>query len=408
MEEIENNQEVQMEHSSGFGAALGVVGVIGMSAAVWNNGYRMGRMGNLWRKVKNAEIVNKLVEGEKIAGNFKLPFTDVTTRFGVGERINTMLRGSPEAVGGFGFSKGHKTMFGLSEGRGLGYNFSFDKRILDDIESGFIDKDLLKKNFLERHAVLDKEGKFLKGKKKNLTKEEFSSLLNDSINKEKYFLSEQSTYKFSRKEANALVDDILGDIRKGRMSTGRKKVIITKELGEEIKKELSEKMFKKENGTLVSNITKEGFEEIGKSLKKKGIRIAETEMEKIATKTIEKRAAKFVVAKGAKYTALTPMLAAGPVGAAVAGVVGAGFAAFDIITGVKMVSDLNNEIYNAKKEKNKTLSMKGRSENYERASNSISMQAASSSFQTLQQTNFGLSNLLRTKNMAGSFLSEKL
>ena len=205
-----------------------------------------------------------------------------------------------------------------------------------------------------------------------------------------------------------MVDDILGDIRKGRMSTGRKKVIITKELGEEIKKELSEKMFKKENGTLVSNITKEGFEEIGKSLKKKGIRIAETEMEKIATKTIEKRAAKFVVAKGAKYTALTPMLAAGPVGAAVAGVVGAGFAAFDIITGVKMVSDLNNEIYNAKKEKNKTLSMKGRSENYERASNSISMQAASSSFQTLQQTNFGLSNLLRTKNMAGSFLSEKL
>ena len=73
-----------------------------------------------------------------------------------------------------------------------------------------------------------------------------------------------------------------------------------------------------------------------------------------------------------------------------------------------MVSDLNNEIYNAKKENNKMVSAKGRSESFEIASNQVSMSAASSGFQTIQQSNFGLSNLIRTKNMAGSFLSEKL
>ena len=359
-------------------------------------------MGNLWRKGKNTEIVNKLVEGEKIAGNFKIPFTDLPTRFGIGERINTMLRGSPEAVGGFGFSKGEKLFLGLSEGRGLGYNFSFDKRILDDIESGVIDKDLLKKNFLERHAVLDKEGKFLKGKKRNLTKEEFSNLLNDSINKEKYFLKESATKKISKKETNKITRGIIDDLEKeGKKFTKKERVLINKEF--------KKTMFNKESSDVfTSKITQGAFKESIANLEKQGIKIAEKEVARVAESSIEKKLAVYAGKKVAKYSALAPMLAAGPVGAAIAGVVGTAFAIYDVVSGIKMVSDINKEIYDAKKENLKRLSSKGRNENVERVNNSTSMQAASSGFQTLQQTNFGLSNLVRTKNMAGSFLSDKL
>ena len=143
-------------------------------------------------------------------------------------------------------------------------------------------------------------------------------------------------------------------------------------------------------------------------LKKEGIEISEHNIEKITARTIEKSAAKFAAKKVAKYAALTPMLAAGPVGAFAAGAIGTGFLAFDIVTGIKAIADVNSMVYDAKKEKNKMVSAKGRSESFERASNQVSMSAASSGFQTIQQSNFGLSNLIRTKNMAGSFLSEKL
>lgn len=402
MEEYQQEQEASMTHTSAAGAIIGTVGAVGMSMAVFNNGYRLGRMGNLLSRGKNTEIVNKLVEGEKIAGNFKLPFTDLTTRGGIGEKINIILRGSPEAVGGFGFSKGHKSLLGLSEGRGLGYNFSFDKRILDDIESGVIDKDLLKKNFLERHAVLDKEGKFLKGKKKNLTKEEFSSLLNDSVNKEKYFIEESATKKINKKATNEITRSIIDDLEgSGKKFTKKERVLINKEF--------KKTMFNKEGSDIfTSKITQGAFKESIANLEKQGIKIAEKEVLKVAENSIEKKLAVYAGKKVAKYAALTPMLAAGPYGAAVAGVIGAGFAIYDTISVIAGVSELNKELYKAKKEEATRLSAAGRVESFDRINNQKSMGSISSGFQSLQQANFGLSNLLRTKNMAGSFLSDKL
>ena len=89
------------------------------------------------------------------------------------------------------------------------------------------------------------------------------------------------------------------------------------------------------------------------------------------------------------------MLAAGPVGAFAAGAIGTGFLVYDIVTGIKAIADVNSMVYDAKKEKNKMVSAKGRSESFERASNQVSMSAASSGFQTIQQSNFGLSNLMK-------------
>ena len=74
MEEVNEQiqQDPSMSHTSVAGAVIGTVGSVGPMVAMFNNGYRAGRMGNLFFKGKNAEIVKKLVDGEKIAGNFKI------------------------------------------------------------------------------------------------------------------------------------------------------------------------------------------------------------------------------------------------------------------------------------------------------------------------------------------------
>lgn len=404
MEEVNEQiqQDPSMSHTSVAGAVIGTVGTIGATAAMFNNGYRAGRMGNLFGKGKNAEIVKKLVDGEKVAGNFKIPFTDLPTRFGIGEKINVTLHGTPETVGGWGYAKSEHGFFGLKEGQGLGYNFSFDKRILNDIENGTINKELLQKNFAERHTIKNADGTFKKVKKRNLTKEEFAELLNDSIDTEKYFINTGGRATISKRASRATTREIFRDIKELHPELADKKDVI--------RAAFKDALFKKNNGTTTfeSSFNKVAMEKAFAKLKKEGIEISEHNIEKITARTIEKSAAKFAAKKVAKYAALSPMLAAGPVGAFAAGVIGTGFLAFDIVTGIKAISDVNSMVYDAKKEKNKMVSAKGRSESFERASNQVSMSAASSGFQTIQQSNFGLSNLIRTKNMAGSFLSEKL
>lgn len=404
MEEVNEQiqQDPSMSHTSVTGAVIGTVGSVGAMVAMFNNGYRAGRMGNLFGKGKNAEIVQKLVNGEKIAGNFKIPFTDLPTRFGIGEKINVTLNGTSEAVGGFGYAKSEHGFFGLKEGQGLGYNFSFDKTILNDIENGTINKELLQKNFAERHTIRNADGTFKKVKKRNLTKEEFADLLNDSIDTEKYFLNTGGRATISKRASRATTREIFRDIKELHPELGDKEEVI--------RKAFKDALFKQNKGTTTfeSSFNKVAMEKAFEQLKKEGIEISEHNIEKITARTIEKSAAKFAAKKVAKYTALAPMLAAGPAGAFAAGAIGTGFLAFDIITGIKAIADVNSMVYDAKKEKNKMVSAKGRSESFERVSNKVSMSAASSGFQTIQQSNFGLSNLIRTKNMAGSFLSEKL
>ena len=395
-------QQVSMEHTSVYGELITTIGAIGATVALFNNGYRAGRMGNLFKKGKNAEIVQKLVNGEKIAGNFKIPFTDLPTRFGIGEKINITLNGTPEAIGGWGYAKAQHGIFGLKEGQGLGYNFSFDKRILNDIEDGTINKELLQKNFAERHTIKNADGTFKKMKKRNLTKDEFAELLNDSIDTEKYFINTGGRATISKRASRATTREIFRDIKELHPELGDKKEVI--------REAFKDALFKKNNGTTTfeASFNKVAMEKAFAKLEKEGIKISEHNIEKITARTIEKSAVKFAAKKVAKYSALTPMLAAGPWGAAAAGVVGAAFITFDVITGIKALADVNKMVYDANKEKNKSLSIKGRSENFERISNNTSLSAMSSGFQTLQQASFGLSNLIRTKNMAGSFLSDKL
>ena len=404
MEEVNEQiqQDPSMSHTSVTGAVIGTVGSVGAMVAMFNNGYRAGRMGNLFFKGKNAEIVKKLVDGEKVAGNFKIPFTDLPTRFGIGEKINVTLNGTPEPIGGFGYAKSEHGFFGLKEGQGLGYNFSFDKRILNDIEDGTINKELLQKNFAERHTIKNADGTFKKVKKRNLTKEEFAELLNDSIDTEKYFINTGGRATISKRASRATTREIFRDIKELHPELGDKKKVI--------REAFKDALFKKNNGTTTfeASFNKVAMEKAFAKLKKEGIEISEHNIEKITARTIEKSAAKFAAKKVAKYTTLAPMLAAGPTGAAVAGVVGAAFVAFDVITGLNALADVNKMVYDATKEKNKSLSAKGRSENFERISNNTSLSAMSSGFQTSQQANFGLGNLIRTKNMAGSFLSDKL
>ena len=399
-------QQVSMEHTSVYGELAATIGAIGATVALFNNGYRAGRMGNLFKKGKNAEIVQKLVNGEKIAGNFKIPFTDLPTRFGIGEKINITLNGTSEAVGGWGYAKTQHGIFGLKEGQGLGYNFSFNKQILDDIENGTINKELLQKNFAEKHTIKNADGTFKKMKKRNLTKEEFAELLNSSVDTEKRFINEGGKATLHHRSVNSFSDDFV-----------RNAVKINPELKaqeRELFKIFKETIFKsKEKSKLFeTSINKKAMADVFSKLEKQGVKITKESVEKITEKTLangaKRYAAKSMAKAGAKYTALTPMLAAGPWGAAAAGVVGAAFMAFDAIIGIRALADVNKMVYDANKEKNKSLSIKGRSENFERISNNASLSAMSSGFQTSQQANFGLSNLIRTKNMAGSFLSDKL
>ena len=399
-------QQVSMEHNSVYGEVAATIGAIGATVALFNNGYRAGRMGNLFKKGKNAEMVQRLVNGEKIAGNFKIPFTDLPTRFGIGEKINVTLNGTSEAVGGWGYSKAQHGIFGIKEGQGLGYNFSFDKKILGDIENGTINKELLKKNFAEKHTIQNADGTFKKMKKRNLTKEEFAELLNSSVDTEKRFINEGGKAVLRRAQVDSFSNDFVQNAIK-----------INPELKaqeKELFKIFKETTFKSQEKTKLfeASISKNTMTDVFSKIEKQGIKIAKEDIAKITEKTLargaKQYAAKSMAKAGAKYAALAPMLAAGPLGAAVAGAIGTAFVAFDVITGIKALDDVNKMAYDAKKEKNKNLSIKGRSENFERASNKTSLSAMSGGFQTLQQANFGLGNLIRTKNMAGSFLSDKL
>src|SRR5574343_485212 len=207
-------QQASMEHTSVYGEAIGTIGAMGATIALFNNGYRAGRMGNLFKKGRNAEIVQKLVNGEKIAGNFKIPFTDLPTRFGIGEKINVTLNGTPEAVGGWGYAKAQHGILGIKEGQGLGYNFSFHKTILDDIENATINKELLQKNFAEKHTIKNANGTFKKMKKRNLTKEEFEELLNSSIDTKKRFINEGGKAVVPHRSVNSFSDNFIENATK--------------------------------------------------------------------------------------------------------------------------------------------------------------------------------------------------
>ena len=413
MEEVEQNQveqqESSMQHTSNTGAIIGGVGSMAISIGMFNNAKRFGRMGYMFRGNKNTEMVKALVDGEKIAGNFKIPMTDLITRRGIGEKINTFLRGSPEISGGFGYRKvAESGTFGLKEGQGLGFNVSFNKQVLKDIESGNIDKELLKKNFAERHTVTDAEGKFVKVKSKNISKKEFNDLLNDSLSTKGKYLYKTSggVTHVGNMSVNRTVDDMYREMLKVDPSLSKKARVIKETIKsslfekQKVGKKEAEKRFK-------ATINEESMSKAFQALEKNGIKIAEKDAALIAEKTIAKKAAKFAGKKVAKYAALTPLAAlGGPVGAGIALVAGTAFAAYDMITSVKLVSDLNNEIFEAKKNKQNTISSKNYNENIEKISNQKSAYAATNGFRTLQQANFGLGNMMRTKNMASDFLNE--
>lgn len=407
MEEMEQNQveqqEPSMQHTSNTGAIIGAVGSAAITIGMFNNAYRFGRMGHIIKGSKNTEMVKALVDGEKIAGNFKIPMTDFITRGGIGEKINTFLKGSPEISGGFGYRKvSEGGMFGIKEGQGLGFNVSFNKQVLKDIESGNIDKELLKKNFAARHTVTDAEGNFVKVKSRNISKKEFNDLLNESMSAKGKYLHETAGITSVRKTStDKIANDIYKEMLKVDESFAKKE--------RTIKATIKSSLFEKKEGAKIfkATINEESMSKAFQALEKKGIKIAEQDAARIAEKAIVKKAAKFAGKKVAKYAALTPLAAlGGPVGAGIALVAGTAFAAYDIITSVKLVSDLNNEIFEAKKNKQNTISSKNYNENIEKISNQKSAYAATNGFRTLQQANFGLGNMMRTKNMASDFLNE--
>lgn len=490
-QEQQEQQNPQMSYGSTTAAVIGGVGTAGFAMGLFNNGYRLGRIGSIFGK-QNIKMVEKMVNGEKVAGNIKMPFTDLITRpkikgHSIGEHINKTMHGSYESKGGFGFNFEKEGFLGIKEGQGLGYNFSFNKTILDDIESGKIDKDLLKKNFQERFMKQNKKGEYVhKMFSSNMSKTEFNSLINDSLTdggiatssleknevahqmssvERKMFkenMHEEIRYGNSmNKKINYNVKEVDEIFEKNLFSKKGEATIINKTVSSKIHQELEKKGFgfneedvdkmlyrvgnnsaiKFNETKAVSGVTnsihsfakkqgfqnsdkkiiekivkesvyetdgtvkKEAFEQVSKKLKKEGIRIGEKDLEKIAGKKAANYAEKFVVKKAAKYAALAPLAASG-VGTVAAGVIGAAFVAYDIITIPKAIADISNAYADAKHEQQSNLASKNRNRNNEIAGTQESFNAASRAFSSMQQANFGLDNLIRNNNTASKFLSD--
>lgn len=415
MENIEGQQGTnqQLTPTSVAGGVFGLAANIGIQINLFNNAYRAGSSFGGWKGYRggaSSEALHALASGEKVFGNVKAPFTGWISQgkyFGIfkgktlGEAINSGIHGSTEAKAGFGFYKG----IGGHDGTGIGYNFGFNKQLLADIDNGIIDKNILKSEIEKVGGY--KNGKF---KTKNITKEQYQGILEKSITEKfKNGVAKDvmaSGHSLSRQEGFETSKDIANFIKKEHNLSWEDRDVI--------RNKVKEHFFEKEGKNVSFKYTDESILKFNQELAKMGIIKGEKEVmykaelkiaEKVSgslTKKIESKLATTISSKVAKYAALTPLLAAGPIGAGVATIGATAFGVYDAVSLVAAAGEANNMYYDYKKNKQKERVQSDY--NVTVSQNNVSMGAMQSNLSALASAGNNLQSVARYGNKASQAL----